>query len=227
MDISADYYLSSPNDLEIERWLHRTEGSTQAQIWRDNNTPEPVGDFIDYRRYFTGRYRGERFFAKEFLRSNRADWSIKQSIEYQFENLLLLSDLEYVPKPMFLTEKIIGMEYVSGGTIRNLCTEGQMDLQVLNAMIPQIYDRASAITSLLKSVDRKYDLSPNNIIIKPDGEAVFVDFDYCANEAVTPDRLVSIIMQLVTNTSDAASNSHGHGTRRKWAALLRRLSRRA
>ena len=191
-----DYYLDSPSELKIDGWLYRTKGSAQIQCWHSCPLHLPSSEFIKFRRYCRGEFRNERFFAKQFLEPYPPHWTIEESIEYQFQNLLLLKDLRSVPTPLFLTDDTLGMEYVKGETIKNLTLKNNFDNKLAKSIISQLEEQGPTIVARLKKTGRKYDCSYNNILVKENGQIVFVDFDYSNLSNRTIANLISTIKAL-------------------------------
>ena len=73
LPIPKEYYLDSLNELEIAGQLFRTGGSGQTQVWVEKVNEKPKGKYITFRQYFKGQYKGNKFFAKQFLDPN-LDW---------------------------------------------------------------------------------------------------------------------------------------------------------
>lgn len=178
LKIPRDYYLDSLNEVKICDYLYRTGGSAQIQSWGKELGKEFMGNIVKHRKYFKGIFRGKMVFVKQFIEPNLRNWTIKESIEYQFQNLLLLKDLKYVPQPLFLTDDVVGMEYIEGETIKNLVFQKRFDLELGKSVVQQLRERGAIIVSKLRSINRKYDCSYNNILVKKDGQITFVDFDY-------------------------------------------------
>ncbi len=195
MEIPRDYYLDSLNELEIDGWLYRTEGSAQIQSWF-NQPLDSFGKFISHRRYFKGKIGKHRFFAKQFLEPNLPHWTIKQSIEYQFQNLLLFGDMSKVPSPLFLTDDTVGMEYIEGKTIKDLIMHGKFDIKLAELIIFQVEETGPIIAQRLESIRRKYDCSYNNILVRDNGQIVFVDFDY-ANKPKSIANVIQVLKDLI------------------------------
>lgn len=207
MEIPRDYYLDSLNKLEIDSQLFRSKGSSQLQIWNKNLNKKPIGNFIDHRRYFRGKYKGIKFFAKQFLESNFPIMSIKKSIEYQFQNLLLLKDIKCTPAPLFLTDDTVGMEYIEGETIKSLVLKNKFDDKLANHIICQIQEWGVIIVSRLNAIGRGYDCSYNNILVDGTGQITFVDFDY-AGKTKTIDGIIQIIKDLIIGSIFFAKDGH-------------------
>lgn len=205
MEIPGDYYLDSLNELEVYAWLYRTEGSDQIHYWHKSRLEKIEGNIFRDRLYFKGIYRGKEFFAKQFLKPNLPHWSIRKSVEYQFENLLLFADIGYVPEPLFLTKDTLGMQYVKGETIKNLAMKNEFDHNYAKRIILELQEKAPLIIDKLQSIGRSYDCSYNNILVKKDGEIVFVDFDYAEN-ARSVDDLIKIIHNLKTGAARFGKN---------------------
>lgn len=189
-----DYYLDSLSELKVDGWLYRTGGSAQLQCWYSHPLHPPPPEFIKFRQYFKGKFRGKQFFAKQFLEPNLSDWTIKQSVEYQFQNLLLFEDMPCVPNPLFLTSSIVGMEFVEGKTIKELAMNGKSNRTLVEQIIAQIRMNGPIIIERLRSLNRLYDCSYNNILVKEDGAIMFVDFDYVHKNL---NRSISKILRIV------------------------------
>lgn len=201
METLKDYYLDSLSELKVDGWMYRTKGSAQIQVWREDVVQSLSGEFIDDRRYFRGMYKGRRFFGKQFMKPNVPSWSIRDSIKYQFENLLLLEDMEYVPDPLFFTDNVIGMEYVEGRTIKELALKGKLSPALAARITTQLVDAGQKVVSKLNSVGRKYDCSYNNILVRMDNRIMFVDFDYSNLPSRNVDALVQILKDLVVGVA--------------------------
>jgi len=191
-----DYYLDSLSELKIDGWLYRTKGSAQIQYWHSCPLHPPSSKLIKFRRYFRGEFRDKRFFAKQFLEPYPPHWTIKESIEYQFQNLLLLKDLRSVPIPLFLTDDILGMEYIKGETVKNLNLKNKFNNILAGNIISQLEEQGPTIIARLEKTRRKYDCSYNNILVKENGQIVFVDFDYSNLSNRTITNLISTIKAL-------------------------------
>lgn len=194
MEIPKGYYLDSLSKAEIDGWLYRTKGSAQIQFWFKQPL-DSLGKFISHRRYFKGKIDGHRFFAKQFLEPNLPNWTVKQSIEYQFQNLFLFRSISNVPSPLFLTDDIVGMEYIEGKTIKELVLHGKFDVKLAELIISQLEKIGPMIILKLESIGRRYDCSYNNILVKDSGRIVFVDFDY-ANKPKSIANVVQILKDL-------------------------------
>jgi len=195
LEIPKGYYLSSISELKIDGWLYRTEGSNQTQLWSDSPI-KPFEDCIDYRRYFRGMHKNKKFFAKQYLKPTHPFESIKDSVEYHFQNLLFLKNAGCTPKPLFLTHDTIGMEYIEGKTIKNLVLENKFTIELARKIMDSLKTNGKAIIRDLGSMRRRYDCSYNNILVREhcsnDGEIVFIDFD----PAIKPKPIDSIIKEI-------------------------------
>jgi len=176
LEIPKDYYLDSTNELKIDGWMYRTAGSGQIQRWVDSPV-KPFKGCIDYRRYFRGMYKGKKFFAKQYLKPASPLKSLEASVEYHIQSLLLLEDMGCTPKPMFLTNDTLGMEYIEGKTIKSLVVKTELNKEFAEKIIIQLEENGKAIVNKLASIGRKYDRSVNNILVKENGKVIFIDFD--------------------------------------------------
>lgn len=197
MEILEDYYLNSLSELKIDSWMYRTKGSAQVQVWHKKSTQRPASKFIDDRRYFSGMYKGREFFGKQFVKPNLPHWSIQRSVEYQFESLLLLRSMKCVPEPLFLTDNVVGMEYIKGRTIKMLVGEGDLDAALAEHIIEQLMDVGSEVVGRLRTIGRRYDCSYNNILVKKDKKIVFVDFDH-VNIIKSIGAIIQVLRDLVS-----------------------------
>jgi len=194
LPIPKEYYLDSLDEVEIVGQLFRTGGSGQVQVWAEGSSEKPKGKFINFRKYYRGRYMGQEFFAKQFLQPNLPGWTVKESIEYQFQNLLFLKHMKCIPVPLFLTADTVGMEFIEGETIKKLGLSGRIDSKLAGCIIKQVQKYGPIIVDALKIERRGYDCSYNNILVKADGEIIFVDFDWCSvGWNRTPERVVSFL----------------------------------
>ena len=196
MESLKDYYLDSLSELKVDGWLYRTKGSAQIQYWHSCPIQSPSPKLIKFRRYFRGEFRNKRFFAKQFLKPYFPPWTIKESVEYQFQNLLLMKDLKSVPGPLFLTNDTVGMEYIEGETIKNLALKNKFNNTFAKNIILQLEEQGPTIIARLKKVGRKYECSYNNVLVKKNGQIIFVDFDYWGLSKETIPNFVEIIKAL-------------------------------
>jgi len=199
LEIPKGYYLDSLNRLGTDGQLFRSKGSAQIQIWSKDLNKKPMGNFINHRRYFSGKHSGRRFFAKQFLEPNLPILSIRESVEYQFQNLLLLKGMKCTPMPLFLTDDTVGMEYIEGETIKGLVLKHKFDNKLAECIISQIQEWGPVIVNKLRAIGRGYDCSYNNILVNKDGQITFVDFDYAGN-ARSVEGLIRIIKNLISES---------------------------
>jgi RIO-like serine/threonine protein kinase len=193
LEIPNDYYLSSLSEVEVDGALLRTEGSDQRQFWVDDDDDDfEIQNTVSHREYFHGYYEGNQFFAKRFLEPNRSNWTVRRSVEYQFQNLLLLQDQSFVPDPLFLTEDTVGMKYVSGDPIKEFLLDNATKYTEVQDIIDQVWEKYKIVDHELSKFDRNYDCSYNNILVSDEHGVIFVDFDYASN----PNKFYELIQVL-------------------------------
>ncbi|MBN4064978.1 hypothetical protein JYU04_04500, partial [Dehalococcoides mccartyi] len=168
MEIPSAYFLDSTDSLKFESELFRTAGSHQVQEWVEIGQESGLDDPISNRRYFKGLVGDKVFFAKEFLRPNIDEWTVVESVRYQFENFLLLIDLPFVPTPLFYTTTMLGIEFVEGRSIKQLAIDGVAQTRLQGEFVSDLARCLEQIETRLSSRSRRYDASFNNVIVGED-----------------------------------------------------------
>lgn len=226
LEIPSAYFLSSTDDLVIEAELFRTEGSQQVQEWVEIGHESGLENAITYRRYFKGRIGERTFFAKEFLVSNAENWTIAESVRYQFENLLILIDLPFVPAPLFYTPTMLGFEFVEGRNIRQMVADGMASKLSENDFVARFTAHLQQIEDRLSGRGRRYDASFNNVLIGDDNSIHFIDFDFVPKSS-WKHNLGDDVRRIASGEMPIKPDGQMQvSTRFTWRSSLRRLIKR-
>ncbi len=146
--------------LCVEAELFKTEGSADQVL----STSPASGRRIEVgTRYFVGDYRGRRCFVKQYLGDvGRAE---------RESSMCARAGCRQIVPPLFLHGDAVGFEYVQG-----IGLSRRQSVPNPGCFLKDFARGVYEICSVLK-IGSVYDFHTNNVIVRDDGTAVFVDFD--------------------------------------------------
>ena len=194
MEKLEDFYLNlNKENFEKIRTIYRTKKSSQIII--NKKTLFNFFRIENKREYYIIEYKRRKVFVKEFKKTNKKNWSIETSVKYQAKNYFLLRNFDFIPKMIFFDNTKIGIDFISGKTLKQLLTE-KNNHNKIRKLLPKIKSRLEKIIKTLNKNNVKYDISLNNILINNE-KIYFIDFDYSNRQLK-----ISEFMKLIQNILD-------------------------